>query len=219
MVGTEPSHEHHGDPPNAQQHADAKPTDVNDDGECLEDAGTVITWNYQGAASKNFLRAAKMLLKKHHPDIFCLMETKTSGDNADTVCCKLGFENWARVEALGFSGGIWVFWSDALQVEILTSHPQFVHMAITEPSGRRWNLSMVYGSPSGYLRRRLWNALSRNKIHVNYPWLIAGDFNAIVSNEECTSTSSPGAHRNSDFKDWIFDEALFDLGFSGQKFT
>lgn len=105
----------------------------------------VITWNCQGAASKNFLRAAKMLLKKHHPDIFCLMETKTSGDNADTVCCKLGFENWARVEALGFSGGIWVFWSDALQVEILTSQPQFVHMAIRNllVGGGTYQWSMV----------------------------------------------------------------------------
>lgn len=29
-----------------------------------------------------------------------------SGANADTVCKKLGFDNWARIEAVGFSGGI-----------------------------------------------------------------------------------------------------------------
>ncbi|XP_031107590.1 uncharacterized protein LOC116012231 [Ipomoea triloba] len=179
----------------------------------------IITWNCQGAASKQFLRAAKYLLNEHRPEIFCLMETKTSSTNADAVCSRLGLDRWARVEALGYSGGIWILWSDALKLEILHSNPQFVHLLIKENSGRQWNFSMVYGSPSLHLRRRLWRALSRNKVQVNHPWLITGDFNAIVSNEECSNPSNPGAHRNGDFRNWIFDEALIDPGLTGQRFT
>ncbi|XP_031090984.1 uncharacterized protein LOC115995981 [Ipomoea triloba] len=178
-----------------------------------------IIWNCQGVASKCFLRAPKWLLSKHRPDMLCLVETKTSGSNANFICIKLGFEKWARVEALGFSGGIWILWSNGLTVDILQSHPQYVHMSVRELSGRRWNFSVVYGSPSLYLRRRLWNSLSREKVQVNHPWLIAGDFNAIASHEECSNPHNPGNHRNGDFRNWIFREALVDLGFSGQKFT
>ncbi|XP_031124340.1 uncharacterized protein LOC116027055 [Ipomoea triloba] len=143
----------------------------------------VITWNCQGAASKSFLRVAKWLINKHHPDILCLVETKTSGCNADAICMKLGFEKWARVEALGFSGDIWIL------------------------------------CPSLHLRRRLWSSLRRDRVRVDHPWLVAGDFNAIAHNDECSNDNSPGYHRNGDFRNWIFDEALVDLGFSGQKFT
>ncbi|XP_031108616.1 uncharacterized protein LOC116013098 [Ipomoea triloba] len=80
-------------------------------------------------------------------------------------------------------------------------------------------LNGVRGSPSPHLRRRIWNALSRIKVQINFPWLIAGDFNAIANNEECSNPNNPGNHRNADFKNWIFNEALFDLGFSGPKFT
>ncbi|XP_031101868.1 uncharacterized protein LOC116005772 [Ipomoea triloba] len=154
-----------------------------------------ITWNCQGAASSNFLRAAKWLKSKHHPDILYLVETKMFGHNADFVCTKFGFDKWARVEALGFSGGIWILWTDVLTIEVLNSHPQFVHLNITEASGRR------------------------NKVRVSNPWLIAGDFNAIVNEDECSNPENQGSHRNGDFRDWIFSEALIDLGYSGTKFT
>ncbi|XP_031124225.1 uncharacterized protein LOC116026939 [Ipomoea triloba] len=179
----------------------------------------IITWNCQGAASKGFIRAAKWFVKQHQPSIFCLVETKVSGENANSICVKIGFEKWARVEAIGYSGGIWIMWSGTLQIDILNFHPQFVHMTVTEPTGRMWNFSVVYGSPSLQLRRRLWNSLSRNKVQVDHPWLIAGDFNAIVNSEESSNPNNSGHHRNGDFKNWIFTEALVDLGFMGQKFT
>ncbi|XP_031131792.1 uncharacterized protein LOC116033172 [Ipomoea triloba] len=179
----------------------------------------IFSWNCQGAASKSFIRTAKWFISKYHPNIFCLVETKTSGCNADSLCAKLGFDKWARVEALGFSGGIWILWSNSVQIEVLHSHPQFVHMAITDQLGRFWNLSVVYGSPTLHLRRRLWSSLKRTKLHVNHPWLIAGDFNAIANDYECSSPSNPGNHKNADFRNWIFSEALLDLGFSGPNFT
>lgn len=52
----------------------------------------IIVWNCQGAASKRFFRAAMSIIKVHKPDCFCLLEPKMSGDNADKVCFKFGFE-------------------------------------------------------------------------------------------------------------------------------
>lgn len=78
---------------------------------------------------------------------------------------------------------------------------------------------MVYGSPSVHLRRYLWSSLNRDNTIINDPWLIACDFNAVTNTEEISNPDSVGNHRNSDFKNWTFDETLIDLGFKGQKFA
>ncbi|XP_031116794.1 uncharacterized protein LOC116020460 [Ipomoea triloba] len=179
----------------------------------------IITWNCQGAASNSFVRAAKWIIDSHKPDVFCLLETKTSGNHATEVCKKLKYANWARVEALGYSGGISTMWKEELQVDIIRTNPQFMHLLVVDRKNRTWNLTVVYGSPSLHLRRRLWSALSREKTEITSPWLVAGDFNAVTSTDECSNPENVGNHRNSDFKNWIFEEALLDLGYKGQKFT
>ena len=35
----------------------------------------------------------------------------------------LGFDYWIRVEALGYSGGIWILWKDILNINIVHTHP------------------------------------------------------------------------------------------------
>lgn len=115
----------------------------------------IITWNSQGAASKGFLRAAKWIIDIYNPDIFCLLETKTSGSRATDICMKLNFAKWARVEAIGYSGGIWTMWREGLHVDILSSNPQYMHLQVNNDDGNNWNLTVVYGSPCLHLRRRL----------------------------------------------------------------
>lgn len=128
------------------------------------------------------------------------METKISRLTADDVYLKLGFDNWVRVEALGFSGGIWVLWKEEVNIEILSSHPQFIHIEDIEHNGQSWYLSAVYDIPSLHLRRKLWSALLCTKIGVDGPWMMARDFNAMVDVEETTNPDHQGAHRNNDFK-------------------
>ena len=55
-----------------------------------------------------FLRTIKDLLKINNSMILGLLEPRISGVQADKRCNSLGFESWIRVEALGFSGGIWL---------------------------------------------------------------------------------------------------------------
>ena len=40
---------------------------------------------------------------------------------------KSGFDNSHRVEAVGFSGGIWLLWQNVIEVEVLINHWQFIH--------------------------------------------------------------------------------------------
>ena len=61
------------------------------------------------------------------------------------------------MEAVGLSGGIWIFWNDDTPVEVLKIHPQFVHMQVGVGGDKNWlNISVAYGSPNPTLTKFLW---------------------------------------------------------------
>ncbi|XP_019153844.1 PREDICTED: uncharacterized protein LOC109150389 [Ipomoea nil] len=220
MVGDIPSpvwqatNEHHSDPL-------AKRDDEGDVVMNLESsqAQREIGEHNGGAGGKPFRRALLHLLKTHKPCILGLFEPKVSGSQANKICSNLGFSDWIRIEAVGFSGGIWVFWKDVFKVTVSFTHPQFILLQVSQPGQDPWNLAAVYASPAHHLRRRLWTDLTHASRGIQGPWLVAGDFNTVVSREETKNYVSFSAQRSSEFVNWINDEGLVDLGFSGPKLT
>lgn len=53
----------------------------------------IMTWNCQGAASKEFMSMLKNFVKHNKHDIIVLLEPKILGILADKVCNKVGFDN------------------------------------------------------------------------------------------------------------------------------
>nr|GMD60351.1 uncharacterized protein LOC109181278 [Ipomoea batatas] len=81
----------------------------------------------------------------HRPEILGIMEPKVSSAHANSICMKLGFSDWVRVEAVGFSG--------------------------------------------------------------------------VLHQDETSNYSAFSAQRCSDFAEWIDNDGLVDMGFSGPKYT
>ncbi|XP_031095145.1 uncharacterized protein LOC115999435 [Ipomoea triloba] len=173
----------------------------------------------QEAASKPFRATLKQYCRDYSPDLVCLLESKVSGDHANRISTSFGFEEWIRVEAVGFSGGIWVFWNHPLRIQVLNTHPQFVNLQVDEQNSSPWILSLVYGSPNISLCKKLFAELSLSNFD-RYPcWLACGDFNSVTSIEEVSNAECFNLSRCSDFKEWIFREGLIDLGFTGSRYT
>ena len=51
------------------------------------------------------------------------------------------------------------------------------------------------------------------------PWLIAGDFNSVLTAAGTSNPRKLDQRRNAGFLEWIFDNILLDLGFSGSQLT
>lgn len=67
-----------------------------------------------------FLRNLKQYVRNHDPGVVVLVETRVSSIRADVVLNPICFSKVARVDARGFSGGIWFFWrEDMVDIEIL----------------------------------------------------------------------------------------------------
>lgn len=91
-----------------------------------------MVWICQGVASREVLRFLLDMIKMHKPQVLGLLETKVSGAKADSICNKLGFDDWVRVEALGFSGGIWVLRRNSIHIKVVKTHPQFIFLQVDD---------------------------------------------------------------------------------------
>ncbi|XP_075499925.1 uncharacterized protein LOC142538495 [Primulina tabacum] len=180
---------------------------------------TLLVWNCQGAASKELNCILKDLIKRNSPSILGLLEPRVSGSHADDICKKMGYSNWLRVEAVGFSGGIWIFWKEDIHLEIVYSHPQFVLARVEGNNRIPWFLSIVYGSPNATLRKRLWQDLTKENLNIAGPWLSIGDYNSVSSEQEVSSTGRVASNRSAGLTDWMFNQGLLDLGYIGSRFT
>lgn len=81
----------------------------------------IMVWNVQGAGNK--LSLIREVLRINDPMVLALVETHLSGDQAQRVCNRIGFSGHNRIEAQGFSGGIWLFWKE----EVVTVTPYARH--------------------------------------------------------------------------------------------
>ncbi|KAL4291711.1 hypothetical protein GQ457_14G003420 [Hibiscus cannabinus] len=81
----------------------------------------------EGALDPDFNRSFKLLVRQQKPDIVVIMEPRISGREADRFIRRSGFEFSYRVEANGFSSGIWVLWRDTINIQVLAVSNQYIH--------------------------------------------------------------------------------------------
>ena len=93
---------------------------------------SILFWNVQGATSMKFRRAFATILNNYKPGIVVILEPRISGCKADDFIMNSGFSRSHRIEATGFSGGIWILWHEAFVIKVVLNHKQFVHMQIVE---------------------------------------------------------------------------------------
>ncbi|XP_052287360.1 uncharacterized protein LOC127898893 [Citrus sinensis] len=176
-------------------------------------------WNAQGAASPSFRRSFSAVVTNYKPIMVVLMEPRISGSKADNFIKNSGFEKSHRVEAEGFSGGIWILWKNLFDVEIVENHTQFIHLKISRNNNLLTWMTAIYASPNPSIRRHLWNELAKIALTVQGPWLLGGDFNTILYNSEKKGGSPMGAGVCRLFQSWFHSHGMHDLPFHGPRFT
>ncbi|CAL5326467.1 unnamed protein product [Camellia sinensis] len=156
----------------------------------------VMLWNCRGADNKIFRRNFRELVRLHHPNVVALFETKVFFSSMGLFFNHLGFTASTIVDPVGRVGGIWLIWNPS-QV-----------------------LATVYASPNIGMCQNLWNELENSANTIGSPWLVAGDFNDIMGqNERRSFSQNRQNYRCRKFLDNINRCGLMDLGCTGSKFT
>lgn len=153
----------------------------------------IFFWNLQGVGNPKFHRVLKEYLRDFDFEVVVLVETRVSGPVADKVIRSVGIPNSHRVEARGFSGGIWVLWKCNIDVVVEINNFQFIHMKDKFSGLWDWVLfSGVYRSPHWVIRKELWEDLGVVVGNTKNPWLLAVNFNALLNEDKKQGGSKLG---------------------------
>lgn len=88
-----------------------------------------------------------------------------------------------------------------------------MHMEVKSGGGREWALTAVYANPHSNARRLIWERL--DALEVRKLWVLIGDFNCVLKDEERSS----GLGASSALVSWVRRNCLIDLGYGGNRYT
>ncbi|KAK4381206.1 hypothetical protein Sango_2990700 [Sesamum angolense] len=131
--------------------------------------------------------------------------------------------NWSWFDDYsGLEGRIWLVWNPLeVGVEILRVESQFVHCrAFNKRMHTRCLISVLYRDYDIIPRRTLWGALCNLSAGISdVPWLVLGDFNAVMDDSEVCSRAADTSVSMIEFRTCIRDTSLVQLPFTGCPFT
>lgn len=133
------------------------------------------------------------------------------------------FPAWNAVANYFFSprGRVWVLW-DPSRIAFTPTGFSFhaIHGHLQILGGQSFQVSCVYAGHSTIDRRPLWEELVGLSNTVGeFPWLVMGDFNAILHQGERDGGSTVWSQSANEMRNCLDEASLFDLRFFGHRFT
>ncbi|KAL4363646.1 hypothetical protein GQ457_04G012640 [Hibiscus cannabinus] len=181
---------------------------------------TRLDWHTNSVFEQPSDTVMQFLLRNKRPDIVAIFEPRISGLAAYRFIRKSSFDSSYRVEAQGFSGGIWLIWRKTVRVDVLAVSSQFVHtICYSLEDGKCFYGSFVYASPNSLRRKDLWAQLLAVDPSNNFPWVVGGDLNVIGSSDERAGGSLRRIGVCRQFHGFLIDFSLVDMRFIGPSFT
>lgn len=144
---------------------------------------SVLSWNCQGAGSTETIQRLREMRRVHFLDFIFLMETKQKDKFMIDTQRELGYDNLINVEPVGLSGGLAVMWKNCYSVAVLQQDKRIIDLQVGMGS-MTFYLTCVYGDPVRERRQAVWERLCDIGLIRDDPWMLVGDFNELLSNDE-----------------------------------
>ncbi|XP_070675640.1 uncharacterized protein [Malus domestica] len=179
-----------------------------------------LCWNCQGIGGSLMVDALVEQARLHNPEVVILLETKNKTDRYKYLRKLLRMDFMQPVEPKGIGGGLCVFWKDVANISSIVWSSFFIELGVgSDPLQSDWSLLAVYASTDDKRRKRQWNELGKRISRMAGKCLVIGDFNDIVDDAEKDGGNYRSMASTRDFRDFLADNELLDLGFEGYPFT
>jgi exonuclease III len=156
----------------------------------------------------------------HRPKLVFLCETRQNNVIVEKLRWRLGLKHFVSHHDAGKGGGLALFWDESVEVELNKIGNRITDVIIHDmPKEIKWRCMFVYGEPRTHLRYLFWDLLKSLKPMLDIPWLMVGDFNEAMWQEEHFSVRKRGEKQMRDFRETLSFCDLHDLGFVGKPWT
>ncbi|XP_047978624.1 uncharacterized protein LOC125220501 [Salvia hispanica] len=176
----------------------------------------VLIWNARGVANVNTQSMIKRLVKDNKIMVLAIIEPMVNP--------KPDF--FSRVFGLSFkgvncNGQIWVFVAEGIEVDEWDDSEQILHARFITPMlSAPFFISVAYEKCFREGRIDMWIKLRELAAKMDgLSWLVGGDFNIFVSEEERQGSKRRRTREMMEFAEAISDCQLLDIGADGPKFT
>lgn len=143
----------------------------------------ISSWNIRGLNGPLKQEEIRSLVLSRKIVVLGILETRIKEENLLPVWKILNLANWEVVHnhESDVLGRIWVIYNPTrVKLTVIKSGAQFIHCQI-EWEDKFFLWTYVYGSYEPEVRRKLWSDLLDLSCGIDVPWLVQGDFNAIMS--------------------------------------
>ncbi|XP_060178061.1 uncharacterized protein LOC132607994 [Lycium barbarum] len=175
------------------------------------------------STAQNFLNAAKEVIyllgrwqRVQEKQGKGLMEPLQQAYKLDSYRRRLGLET----ALCNVSGKIWAFVDAEYEINVLVDSVQQMTLKLSNSNNStKMIVTLVYAKCDRIERRELWESLYHLGSDLTLPWLVGGDFNVIIDEEEKYGGLPVTLNEVEDFRHYIQSYNLSDLGYKGSIFT
>jgi hypothetical protein len=182
------------------------------------------SWNIWGLNGLNKQKTAHAWAKNNNLDIFGLLETKVSDANLDSIESTLAPSYWKYCSNLSSSPTcrILVGWnSQKLNLTCIHSASQWLTCEVIPfSSSSPLRITFIYGHNTPAARLALWDYINQESVStVGIPWIVLGDFNAILQASDRSGGDNHWPRYQDDFHACINQSELLHVPYSGLKYS
>lgn len=141
------------------------------------------------------------------------MEPFQDPNKLDQYKARLGFDN----TMVNCTGKIWLFWNNGWVGSVLQDSTQQITMKFCMAT-KTFYITLVYARCTALERLELWQELESLNYR-NCPWMIGGDFNVVLNEEEKLGGLQFSQLEAMDFAQSISACALLEVSFTNSRYT
>jgi hypothetical protein len=113
-----------------------------------------------------------------------------------------------------------LYWQEGITVDLLSFSKRHIDVHISGgPYDRMWRCTFVYGEPKAGDHHHMWSLLQHLKPKSSEPWIMLGDFNEAMWQEEHFSLSRRPERLVENFREALSFCDLHEIGFTGRPWT
>ncbi|XP_070008075.1 uncharacterized protein LOC142165179 [Nicotiana tabacum] len=144
------------------------------------------------------------------------MDPKQNRHKLETYRTELGIPQ----AFVNISNKVWTFVEKDYDVEVIIGIEQHLTLRLlNNQSHKEFIVTLVYAKYDAIERIELWYTMYSLASDMTLPWLVGGDFNVMVDNEEKFGGRPVSLNEIEDFRHCINTCNLFDLGFKSSIYT